>query len=131
MHWKKGLPTTGLQLIASGHSLVDMYMTFDVDEFAKLYALTQDEHYLDVARLLMHGTKTMISLPDRLFDLGEDGWQQEHWSVAPPRGYGIHRLWLPWVTTSHLAGIYDLKDFDAALYRRLVQVDGAAQPPED
>jgi uncharacterized protein YyaL (SSP411 family) len=119
VHWKKGLPTIGLQLIASGHSLVDMYMTFDVDEYARLYTLTQDQHYRDVAELLLHATKTMISLPDRLFDLVEDGCQQEHWSVAPPRGYGIHRGWLPWVTTSHLAGIYDLKDFDQSLYRQL------------
>lgn len=121
LHWKKGLPTIGLQLIASGHSLVDMYMAFDADEFAKLWRLTNDPHYLDVARLLLHATKTMISLPDRLFDLGGAGWQQEHWSIAPRRGYGLHRGWLPWNSTSQLAGIYDLKDLDPALYRQLVQ----------
>ncbi len=120
LQWKKGVPTIGLQIIATGHSLVDEYMAYDVDEFAKIYKLTGDTHYLDVARILLHGTKSMISLPGRLFDLGEPGWQQEHWSLAPRRGYGLHRGWLPWVTTSHLAGIYDLKDFEAGLYARLV-----------
>ena len=38
------MPTTGLQLIASGHSLTDAYMAFDVDEYAALYQLTGDAH---------------------------------------------------------------------------------------
>ena len=37
-HWKRGVPTAGLQLISTGHSLVDAYMAFDVDEFAQLSA---------------------------------------------------------------------------------------------
>lgn len=123
LHWKKDVPTMGLQIIATGHSLVDEYMAFDVDEYAKIYKLTNDSHYLDIARILLHGTKSMISLPGRLYDFGEPGWQQEHWSVAPPRGYGLHRGWLPWVTTSHLAGIYDLKDFDSDLYNFLITKD--------
>ncbi len=36
LHWKRDIPTSGTQLIASGHSLVDDYMSFDVDEYAKL-----------------------------------------------------------------------------------------------
>jgi hypothetical protein len=120
VHWKKGVSTIGLSIIATGHSLVDEYMAFEVDEFARLYTLTGEEHYLEIAHLLLHGTKAMLSLPGRLFDFGEDGWQQEHWSLAPPRGYGIHRGWLPWVTTSHLDGIYSLKDFDPELYGRLI-----------
>jgi hypothetical protein len=120
LHWKQGLPTIGLELIASGHSLCDMYMAFDVDEYARLYAVTGDDHYLDVARLLLHATKTMISLDSRPFDFEGPGWQQEHWTLPPPRGFGLHRGWLPWVSTAHLAGIYDLKDFDSNLYARLV-----------
>jgi len=119
LQWKKGVPTMGLSIIATGHSLCDEYMAFDVDEFAGLYKLTGNRHYLDVARLLLHGTKSMISLPGRLYDLGEPGWQQEHWSLAPRRGYGLHRGWLPWVTTSHLAGIYGLKDLDRDLFAEL------------
>lgn len=120
LHWKKGLPTIGMQLIASGHSLTDMYMAFDVDEYAMLYRLTGDEHYRDVAAILLHGTKTMISLSDAPFDFSGEGWQQEHWSLAPRRGQGLHRGWLPWVNTSHLAGYYDLKDKEPGVYEEIV-----------
>ena len=114
-HWKRGVPTAGLQLISTGHSLVDAYMAFDVDEFAQLARLTDDTHYLDVAQLLLHNTKNMLALPGRTFDLGEPGWQQEHWSLAPRRGYGLHRGWLPWVATSQLNGIFGLLDLDPDL----------------
>ena len=32
LHWKRSVPTVGVQLIAFGHSLVDDYMSFDADE---------------------------------------------------------------------------------------------------
>lgn len=127
LHWKKGVPTIGLQLISSGHSLVDMYMSFDVDEFAKLYKYTNDPHYLELARLLLHNTKSMLALPGRTYDLGTPGWQQEHWSLAPHRGYGLHRGWLPWVSTSHLNGIFGLQEFDKALYNQLIKIPSATR----
>ncbi len=119
LHWKRGVPTVGMQLIATGHSLVDEYMAFDTDEFAKLSAYAKDAHYLDVAAILLHNTKNMMALPGRMFDLKAAGWQQEHWSIAPMRGFGIHRLWLPWVSTSHLNGIVGLEEFDRELFRKL------------
>lgn len=119
LHWKKGVPTTGLQLISSGHSLVDAYMAYDVDEYARLYKYTGDAHYREVARILLHNTLGMMALPGRLYDLRGPGWQQEHWSLAPMRGYGIHRAWLPWVSTSHLNGIFELENFDPALFAEL------------
>ena len=119
LHWKPGVPTTGLQLISSGHSLVDEYMSFDVDEYARLGRLTGEAHYLDVARLLLHNTKSMVAVPGRVYDLNGPGWQQEHWSLAPRRGFGLHRAWLPWVATSQLNGIIGLEEFDAALFREL------------
>ena len=70
LHWKRGVPTTGLQLISTGHTLVDAYMAFDADEYARLWLLTGDSHYRDVARLLLHNTKNMLALPGRTFDLG-------------------------------------------------------------
>ncbi len=119
LHWKKGVPTIGLQLIASGHSLVDAWMAWDVDSYARLYRYTGDAHYLEVARLLLHNTKAMLALPGRTYDLAGPGWQQEHWSLAPCRGYGLHRKWLPWVSCSHLAGIVDMEDFDPALFAQI------------
>lgn len=120
LHWKKGVPTVGLQLISTGHSLVDAYMAFDVDEFAKLFAMTGDNHYKEVATILLHNTKGMLALPGRLYDLPGPGWQQEHWSLAPERGLGRKRAWLPWVTTSHLNGIFGLEEFDPRLYQDLI-----------
>jgi hypothetical protein len=117
--WKRGVPTIGLQLIATGHSLVDDYMAFDTDEYAKMYSYTKDPHYLEVSRILLHNTKNMVALPGRLYDLPGPGWQQEHWSLAPVRGFGIHRGWLPWVATSQLNGIFGLEDFDQTLFRQL------------
>ncbi|MFZ5832168.1 MAG: glycoside hydrolase family 76 protein, partial [Planctomycetota bacterium] len=124
LHWKRGVPTVGLQLIASGHSLVDAYMAFDVDEYARLYKYSGDPHYLDVARILLHNTKAMLALPGRAYDLPAPGWQQEHWSLAPRRGVGLHRLWLPWVATSHLNGIFGLTEFDRSLYQKLSEPAG-------
>lgn len=121
LHWNRDIPTTGLQLISSGHTLVDAYMCFDVDEYARLFRLTDDPHYLDVARILLHNTKAMVQLPDRDYGLHGPGWQQEHYSLAPPRGKGRHRHWLPWVTTSQLNGIFGLMDFDKELYNELAK----------
>jgi uncharacterized protein YyaL (SSP411 family) len=120
LHWKRGVPTTGLQLISTGHSLVDAYMAFDADEYAQLWKWTGDAHYRDVARLLLHNTKNMLALPDGTHDLGVPGWQQEHWSLAPRRGYGLHRGWLPWVATSQLNGIFGVRDLDPQLQQELL-----------
>lgn len=119
LHWKKGVPTVGLQLISTGHSLADAYMAFDADEYAKLFRYTGDHHYLDVAKLLLHNTLAMTALPGRTYDLRGPGWQQEHWSLAPWRGHGFHRGWLPWVSCSHLNGMIGLAEFDRALYNQL------------
>ena len=117
--WKRGVSTVGLQLICTGHSLADAYMAFDADEFAQLAKLTGDAHYREVARLLLHNTKNMLALPGRTFDLGTPGWQQEHWSLAPRRGHGLHRGWLPWVATSQLNGIFGLMDLGPELFGEL------------
>jgi len=118
LHWKKGVPTYGTQLIATGHSLVDEYMSFDVDEYAKLGRWTADGHYFDVSHMLLFDTKNMLALPGRTYDLKGPGWQQEHFSFAPVRGFGLHRLWLPWVATSQLNGIFELMEFDKPLFNQ-------------
>ncbi len=122
LHWKKGVSTVGLQLISTGHSLVDAYMAFDVDEYAKLSVLSNDKHYLDVATILLHNTKGMLALPGRTYGLRGAGWQQEHWSLAPERGYGRKKFWLPWVSTSHLNGIFGLEEYNKKLFDQLKNV---------
>ena len=117
--WDESVPTVGLQLISTGHSLVDNYMAFDVDEYAKLYKYTGNKHYLDVAKILLHNTKGMLALPGRTYQYRAPGWIQEHWSLAPPRGKGLHQGWLPWVATSNLDGICGTENFDEELYGEL------------
>jgi hypothetical protein len=117
--FKPEASTVGMQLIATGHSLTDPYMAWDVASYAKLYAYTSDAHYLDVAKLLMHNTKSMTAIPGREYDLAGPGWVQEHWSFAPRRGNGMHRHWLPWVACSQVEGIYRTRDFDSALYNEI------------
>ncbi len=88
--------------------------------YAKLYKYTGDSHYLEVARVLLHDTKSMVALPGRLYDMKGPGWQQEHWHMGPGgRGVGSHRFWLPWITANHLAGISGLEELDPDLFKAL------------
>ena len=69
--------------------------------------------------MLLHGTKAMLALPGRSYDLLGPGWQQEHWSMSLNRGHANHRNEFPWVPANHMNGLISLKIFDPALYREL------------
>ena len=90
-------------------------MAMNAAAFARLYCLTGDEHFLDVSRVVTHGTKSMLALPGRAFDLRGPGWQQEHWCVAIPRGRGLSRNWLPWVSVANVEGILRVEDLGRAM----------------
>jgi hypothetical protein len=115
--WKPGVPTIGVNGITARGSGVDEYMAWSVPAYAKLYKYTNDEHYLDVARILLLNTKAMLAIPGRTYDLLGPGWQQENWSMGRNRGNGSHRSWLPWVSVNHLHGITGLEEFDKRLYQ--------------
>ncbi len=123
LHWKKGVPTVGLQgITAMAAGGADEYLDWAAPSYAKLYKLTGDAHYRDVAQLLLHDTKSMVALPGRLYDMKGPGWQQEHWSMGPGfrgRGRGSHRFWLPWVSANHLHSITGLEELDPALFKEL------------
>ena len=120
LNWKRGVSTVGVQgITARAVGGVDEYLDWAVPDYARLYKYTRDEHYLDVARILLLDTKSMLALPGRTYDLLGSGWQQEHWGMSTNRGFGTHRSWLPWVSVNHLHGITALQEFDLALYRRL------------
>ncbi|NLT52413.1 MAG: hypothetical protein GXX85_16035 [Ignavibacteria bacterium] len=125
LHWKKGVPTVGLQGInARGPGGVDEYLDWSAPSYAKLYKYTNDEHYLDVARILLHNTKAMVAMPGRLYDMKGPGWQQEHWNLGPGRsgrGRGGHRFWLPWISVNHLHSITGLELLDKELYQKLIK----------
>jgi hypothetical protein len=115
VHWGRGVSTVGQQLIATGVSMCDGFLAVNAAAFAHLYALSGDEHFLDVARLVTHGTKAMLSLPGRQRGPLGPGWQQEHWSLAIPRGRGLTRDWLPWVSVAHVEGVLRLEDLPGGL----------------
>jgi len=123
LSWKHGVPTVGLQgITALSAGGADEYLDWAASSYARLYKETNDVHYLDVARILLHDTKSMVSLPDRPYDMRGPGWQQEHWTMGPGgggRGTASHRLWLPWVTANHLYGITGLEELDPVLFREL------------
>ena len=123
LDWKKGVPVIGVQgITARGAGGVDEYMDWSTSSYAKLYLLTKDAHYLDVARLLLHDTKSMVAMPGHLYGMKGIGWQQEHWGMGPNRygrGVGSHRFWLPWVTSNHLYSISGLEELDPALFKKL------------
>jgi hypothetical protein len=127
LHWKKGVPTIGLQGISAlGAGGTDEYLDWAVPSYAKLFKYTNDEHYLDVARILLHDTKSMVAIPGRLYDMKGSGWQQENFRMGPGysgRGVGGHRFWLPWISANHLHGITGLEEFDKVLYKRLSKGD--------
>jgi hypothetical protein len=120
LNWKRGVSTVGVQgITARAVGGVDEYLDWAVADYARLYTYTQDEHYLEVARILLFNTKSMLALPGRTYDLRGPGWQQEHWGMSTNRGFGTHRSWLPWVSINHLHGITGLQEFKPELYRRL------------
>lgn len=131
LHWKKGVPTVGIQGITALHAgSADEYLDWAVPSYAKLYNLTKDPHYLDVARVLLHDTKSMVALPGRQYDMRGIGWQQEGWRMGPGgagRGVGGHRFWLPWISANHLYGITGLEEYDPVLYQELSAKPEAAQ----
>jgi len=134
LHWKKGVPALGFQGITAMYAgSVDEYLDWSVPSYAKLYNLTKDPHYLDVARVLLHNTKSMVALPGRQYDLKGIGWQQEGWRMGPGgsgRGVGGHRFWLPWISANHLYGITGLEEYDPALFRSLSVKSESPAPSE-
>jgi hypothetical protein len=123
IHWKTGASTIGTQgITAQAFATVDTYASWSVPAYARLYKYTNDAHYLDVARVLLHGSMAMLALPGRTYDFLGTGWEQEHWKMGPnTRGYGGHRAWLPWMSTNHLHGITGVEEFDKAIYEKLAK----------
>ncbi|MDM7926507.1 MAG: hypothetical protein QUS35_10875 [bacterium] len=123
LHYKKGVPTIGVQgITALNTGSVDEYLDWSAPSYAKLHLYTKDPHYLDVSRVLLHATKSMVALPGRLHGMKGPGWQQEGWRMGPGRsgrGVGGHRFWLPWVSANHLRSIIGLDELDPDLARRV------------
>lgn len=120
LHWKRGVPTTGVNVVViGGRGLVDQYLDWSTPAYARLWRLTGDAHYRDVARVLLRNTKAMLALPGRQYDLVAPGWQQENFDLSLRRGYGGHRAWLPWVSVHHLWSIVGVEQLEPGLLKEL------------
>ena len=122
LNWKRGVSTVGVQgITAKASGGVDEYLAWGAPDYVRLYKYTNEEHYLDIARILLFNTKAMLALPGHTYDLAGPGWQQENWSMGRNRGYGSHRSWLPWISVNHLHGITGIEEFDPDLYIQLAK----------
>lgn len=110
LHWKPGRSTVGLQLITSGVTMSDAFLVVDAALFVELTLLTGESWPARVARLVHHGAAAMLATVADPIDLAGPGWQQEHWSLGPRRGYGLNRHWLPWAAVATLDGYFRLRD---------------------
>ncbi|MBB6505660.1 hypothetical protein F4693_002655 [Sphingomonas endophytica] len=120
LHWKRGVPTTGVNVVViGGRGLVDQYLDWSTPAYARLWRLTGDAHYRDVARILLRNTKAMLALPGRQYDLVAPGWQQENFDLSLRRGYGGHRAWLPWVSVHHLWSIVGVEQLAPGMLKEL------------
>ena len=101
---------------------IEDYLDWAAPSHANLYHYTKDRHHLDVAKVLLHDTKSIVALSERQYDVKGIGWQQAGWGIEPGRngrGIGGQRFWLLWISANHLCGITGLAEFDATQYQQL------------
>ena len=104
----KSRRTEGLSLIATGHSGADTYMAYAPFFFYRLFLLTGDAHFREMARLLLFDTKQMLDW-DGTLGYASPGLQTEALTLTPLRGHG-QRSWLPWLTVAQLEPLLRLHD---------------------
>jgi hypothetical protein len=104
----KGGTTTGLSLIATGHSGADLFLAAAPFLYYRLYVETGDAHYAAIARLLLYNTKQAMDTHGSL-GYGHPGLCTEALSLAPPRGHGVN-TWLPWLTWAMIDPLVNLQD---------------------
>jgi hypothetical protein len=104
----KGRSTVGMSIISTGHSGADTFMAYYPFQYYRLYLLTGDSHFLDVAKLLLYDTKQLLDV-DGSLHYAHAGLQTEAMTVALPRGHGV-KLWLPWLTVAAIDPLTQLQE---------------------
>lgn len=100
--------TTGQTIIATGHSAVDNGVSFSSFQYYRLYLLTGDKHFLDVAKMLMYNSLQTMDL-DGSLGYRYRALQTEAFTLAPPRGHSV-RQWLPWNTAAVMDPLHRFLD---------------------
>lgn len=104
-----GRSIVGQTLIATGHSAADLGLAFSSYDYYRLYLFTGDEHFLDVARLLVHNTKQSLNWDGSLYPGLPKGLQLEAFAVVMPRRNGVLEC-LSWNYAAHLDPLVRFKD---------------------
>ena len=103
---------------------VDLGLAFSACDYYRLYLFTGDDHFMTVARLLLHNTKQALNWDHSLYPELPKGLQLEAFSVSMPRRQGVLEC-LSWNYAAHLDPLIRLKDrfgtFDLEAIERLPQ----------
>ena len=106
------VPTTGFSIIATGHSGADLFLAGAPYLYYRIYLLTGEEHYADMARQLLYDPRMSIDVNGSL-GYAEPGLCTEVLSLTVDgkrgRGNGAN-VWLPWVTYSMVEPVVRLQE---------------------
>ncbi|GAA5000185.1 hypothetical protein [Actinopolymorpha pittospori] len=99
----------GLSLIASGHSGIDNWISYESANFYRLYLFTGDAHYRDVARFLLSTSFRTTQYVGNNVGYAVNGLVEEAVGLADlvVSGTGV---WLPWCTVAQLEPLARLED---------------------
>ena len=108
MEWSQERNTTGITIIATGHSGADCGISFSSFEFFRLYVLTGDKYMLRFAGLAQHNSKQTMDY-DGALGYPFRGFQNEALRLVTPWGDNVG-VWLPWITASAIDPMMRLMD---------------------
>lgn len=100
----------GQHLIAIGHSAADLGFAWTSFAYYRLYLLTQNEHYLTMARMSAHNSKQSMNWDQSLYPGQPKGLQLEAFQVMIPRRVGGVATTLNWNYAGHLDPMFRFKD---------------------
>ncbi|WP_234367659.1 glycoside hydrolase family 76 protein [Parabacteroides pacaensis] len=98
----------GQTLIATGHSAIDNGLAFSSFQYYRLYLLTQDKHFLHVARLIQNNTLDIMDLDSKM-GYRYRGLLTECFNPQANRGHSV-RQQLPWNQASILEPMHRFLD---------------------
>jgi hypothetical protein len=99
----------GQTVIATGHSAADLGLAFSSFDYFRLYLFTGDDHFLEIARLLVHNTKQSLNWDGSLYPGKPKGLQLEAFTVTVPRRKGVMQC-LSWNYAAHLDPLIRFQD---------------------
>ncbi len=100
----------GQHLIAIGHSAADLGFAWCSFAYYHLYLLTDNEHYLKMARMSAHNSKQSMNWDGTLYPGQPAGLQLEAFQVMIPRRVGGVATTLNWNYAGHLDPMFRFKD---------------------